>query len=470
MIINERREQPSQASIFLAFCICLAISLGSVATHNPTFEETSFFIGIVRAIVAMLLIGLHLLFISSERLTYFIPLPINFTTHRIAIFGCFVSFLVSATFLMLRLNELEPDQLNLDSSTLWLATTFFIILFVVQIMIQRPGYPSTILLMSIGGFLFLNYFHINAISLESDTRQPFSLYYEAIDRFFIGLDPYQVYDSAGSRPFTVLPGHWLSYVLFRFLNLDPRWLGSLAQLASVCLIYTAIPKKRKHITAYLLSLYLLSPYQISVEASYTGILPLVISLIFFLFCRGYYLLGVAALGWSVSLSLYSCLLVPFALGFLLKKQPFKYWIIYLALGILFGTMQLLPFGMRFQDTFLYCTVSYWLDTFFWNGFNISYWLVPIIGGYGLYFLQIFFFLVLFVQYLKSDMSLSTSLVYASTYSLFFLITNRVVENYLFPLIFLQALMGFVVFDESKSAKATIKIHRPTAEGQKPEYK
>ncbi|MCG8336161.1 MAG: hypothetical protein MJE63_16730 [Proteobacteria bacterium] len=68
------------------------------------------------------------------------------------------------------------------------------------------------------------------------------------------------------------------------------------------------------------------------------------------------------------------------------------------------------------------------------------------------------------------MSLSTSLVYASTYSLFFLITNRVVENYLFPLIFLQALMGFVVFDESNSAKATIKIHRPTAEGQKPEYK
>ncbi len=427
-------------------------------TQNSDFEGTNAYIALARAVIAVLLIGLHLAFLSSERLAYFLPLPASFTTHRIAIFCCFLSFLISSTLLMIRLSQLEPGQISLDSMTLWMAAAFFILLFVIQIVIPRPSFPSIILIISLSAYLVLTYFHINAIGLETDSRQPFTLYYEAIDRFFIGLNPYQVYDSAGNRPFTVLPGHWLSYVIFRFLKLDPRWLGGFAQLLAVSLVYAAIPKPRKHLAAYLLSLYILAPYQISVEALYTGILPLTIGLIFFLIARKYYLLGVAALGWSISLSLYSWLLIPFVLGFLFKKQPKKYWLVYLVIGTLFGSMQLLPFGMRFQDTFLYCTLTYWLDTFFWNGFNISYWLVPIIGGNGLYFLQAFFFVVLFNQYLKSKMSLSTSLMYASTYSLFFLITNRVVENYLFPLIFLQAIMGFAVLDESELEKAPIKIH------------
>jgi hypothetical protein len=321
-----------------------------------------------------------------------------------------------------------------------------------------------LLLIALACFLVLFAFLIKSVPPDSIQNHTYSLFDEAIERFFSGSDPYQIYDTVNDSPFSYLPGYWLGFILRQPLNLDSRWLNGLAYFISVILIYWGVPKNRRHLASYCLSLFLLMPYLLTDQSIQAGLLPLGIGLTYFLFARRYFLLASACLGLSLTISFFSWLLVPFLIVYLLRENPLRYGWIYLLISGLYAAGILVPFDFMYPESFRYSNVDYWFDAFSTDGFNLSLWLVPLIGEYGLYFLQGFFFIILFTHYLRNECSLAKCYGYAASYAAFFLITNRHVESYQFPLILLLAIISLAT-EADPFGKAPIKIHRSPAAAQ-----
>lgn len=456
-IVNERRERPNRIAMVALFGICLLMSLElplDTTTRSPISLTA-------HAVVSIVMIISFLFFFTSETIHRYFRPPSYLTAHRVAATLCLISFVVSTTFIYFKLPLLTAGVFP-GSLSFWMAILFFIALFVFQISIRRAGFPSTVLFTAIAAYLFLLYYHFTQLPYSEAINDQYSLVFNVIDRFVIGLDPYQVYDTTNDRPFTVLPGNWLVYFFPKIFAFDPRWIGGISFIFSTLLIYLASPKQKKHLTSYCLSIFILCPSLLAGDKFQTGLLSLAIALLYFFISKQLNLLALAVLAWSLSISFFSWLLIPFVFALLLAKQKIRYSIVYLSILIFYTVLFLGPFAYAYPDSFYYCVMGYWLENYFWNGVNLSYFLLPYIGGIGLYFLQIFFFLTVFTQYLKSRIGYSTCFIYFSIYALFFTLVNRVVEAYIYPLILMAAIIGFVQSTEAEAFRPRINIFKSSA--------
>jgi len=462
MIIDEKRERPGLIPVILVFCLGLALSIGFELMLNDSFVDKPEYLATIQAVFALIIIGLTVVLLSSERLVIFTRLPSLFSIHRIAVSFCIISFIISTVYVSIKSSSPIPGNGGLGFGTFELALGFFIMLFIINLLIRRPGHPLTILFISIAGYSALTFYCLRSFPLTGEDGTPFSLFYSAIDWILAGFDPFHVYDSVHKRPFTYLPGHWLSYFPSKFLDFDPRWISGTATIASALFVYLAAPKKRKHMASYCLSLYLLTPYLFTGQSHYTGLLPFAMGLMAFLFARQYYLLGSVVLGLRMTMSLFPWLLIPFILVFLFKERPINFWGACVFIIGMVCALVLVPFQIKSPGLFFYCTFEYWLEFYSWNGFNVSAWLVPLIGGTGLYFLQFFFFVVLFYHFIKSDKSLAACYSNTTLYSLFFITLNRITGTHLFPIIILLAIIGLIFSDDYETTQPLIKYHRTPA--------
>jgi len=206
-------------------------------------------------------------------------------------------------------------------------------------------------------------------------------------------------------------------------------------------VFISTEKSQKLTAAHRLSIFMLIPFNLADNSTYLGSLTFASALTYYFFAKRYYLLGAATVGWSLTISLYFWLIVPFALIFLFKKQPFFLWILETIIIGLFASSLLVSFWWMFPESFLYCTFEVWGDTVMRNGFNIAFLMELLVGRYGMLFLQVVLFFVFLLSFLRSRKSLSAFLIYSAFFAYLCIILNHVVNNYVFPVICLMIIAG-----------------------------
>ncbi len=387
---------------------------------------------VINSISAVLLLFIFLILASSEKLAERIRIPLGLDSVRTPIVISVTLFTLCFLLLQYRIDQFPFIGLYAEGRIGWALLVILVLLLIAEFFFAWSRFPFLVLMLGLTAYGLLVFLEISSIPWIHSTESNYISIIEAIDRFYIGLDPYQVFDKSTGGPFTQLPGFWLLFFPAWLKEFDPRWINKITFLLSAILIYFGTVKSQKLFAAHLLSVFMLIPFNVFDNSTYLGILTFATALVYFFFAKRYYLLGAAAIGWSLTISLFFWLIVPFALVYLFKKQPFFLWLLNIIITALFASALLVSFWWLYPESFLYCTVEVWGDTVMRNGFNIAFLLELLVGRYGMIFLQVVSFLIFFLSFLRSQKTLSTFFIYSVFFAYLCVILNHVVNNYVFP--------------------------------------
>ncbi|MBU2510820.1 hypothetical protein KJ966_05765 [bacterium] len=396
---------------------------------------------LINSVAAILLLLILWLLASSGKLAEKVVIPLGLDSVRTSIVICFALFFLNFLLLEFRINELPFISPLAQNRLILILLMVSVFLLVIEFVFAWSRFSYLVLLLGIVAYGTLVWLEILKIPWLFSTENNYIGAMDAIGRFFIGLDPYQVFDESTDGPFTQLPGFWLQFFPAWLMEYDPRWINKIAFILSLLLVFLSTEKPQKLPVAHLLCVFMLIPFNISDNSTYLGSLAFASALTYFFFAKRLYLLGAAAIGWSLTISLYFWLIIPFALVFLFRKQPFLLWLLETVIVALFASTLLVSFWWMYPESFLYCTVEVWGDTVMRNGFNIAFMMEQLVGRYGMIFLQVVSFLAFFMSFLKSQKSLSGFLIYSGLFAYLCVILNHVVNNYIFPVICLMIIAG-----------------------------
>lgn len=360
--------------------------------------------------------------------------PVTLTPFRLAAFLCMAGTIV-LSFLLFR--EIEVHNRLADSvlrNRLAFLLLVFFFLFLIQLVLDWSEFPLTLLAGSIAAVLSFLILRNDLAAWGEMRSHHLRIITEAIDRFYIGLNPYQRYASFDYLPLTVLPGMLLSYAPLKLLDIDPRLFDMVLFTAGSVFIYLAAGKNRRGETACLLSVFIFSPVFVLSSNSTLGPAVLTFGLMLFFLGRERYFWGAVCFGWGIAVTPFFLVLLPFLLVHFLKRRPFIPSLFFTAVVFLVAGATLLPFIQKDMEMFLDSVLLFRMQHFVLESYNVAFWLKQFMGKYGLFFLQVVSFFAFFIGYLKKEKTLATCLFYVTFLTFILVVLNHVVLHMFFPFI------------------------------------
>lgn len=450
-----REQTSSEPSDYLGLVFIFLLSLGlglsiglARMLDQAGEQETR---QIVHIFFAGLLLPILLLYPNRGNLSFKIPSFLVISVDRLAIVFCVINTLLN---LGLIWDQISPQLPSTELTTLGAVTVvvMLLVLLVSSLWIREVNSPTIIFYLSLVITVLLAYLWIRGIPSEALYGKGSSRVSELLDRFLIGAEPYLVIDTRLSDLFSLLPGFWFFLFPGWFLEVDLRWIHLLGSVLAGHLVFWGMRSGKERVSGYYLAVFMLTPFMVIGSDLYVGIILFVTALFSFFLYRRLYLFAAAVLGWGLASFLLLWLLVPFILVFVKREQKLLPWVFQLLVMILFTGLLMGPFWDSYSTILDLPTAGYWEDSVFWNSLNFGFLLEDLIGQYGLYFMQITGFIVLYSSYLRSSRSLSMSLLFVAITSFLLSILNRVVEPWYFIYIIFLLIVASTVHtgNEKKS--------------------
>ncbi len=305
--------------------------------------------------------------------------------ERLAAAGCILFAAMSAG--ILQLSSVHYGRFGYERAPLVLGLVFLASMTALLAAGFGPRRPLRLLASAGLSTLLFAAVSIRHYPLHPQRSDMLLLIEEALTRFLGGLDPYTSYARLQEVPLTYLPGLWLSFLPGRLVGLDPRWTQYAALLLTAVVLYRMTRPAQRGRTAPLLALFVMTPYLVYRHELYAAVQWLSLALTFWALAARRPLAAGLAFGWSLSCSLFSWALAPLiAVGVMRRCAVGRAR----AMGaVSFGVAALIvaPFligSPRFVD----CVIGYWSDKADFSGFNLGYWLLPLIGLTGLRAIQL----------------------------------------------------------------------------------
>ncbi|MBU2515253.1 hypothetical protein KJ966_28380 [bacterium] len=189
---------------------------------------------LVNSFFAILLLLIFWLLATSGRPTDNIPFLPKLDSVQISIFVSIALFFLYLFFLELRMDQLRFIRSPVEDRQIWILLTAIAFLWMAGLAFDWSRMPFLVLLLGLVLYGVLVYLEIISIPWLYSSESNFIGAMEAIDRFFIGLDPYQIFDESTDGPFTQLPGFWLLFLPAWLLEFDPRWMNKIAFFYPFC--------------------------------------------------------------------------------------------------------------------------------------------------------------------------------------------------------------------------------------------
>lgn len=262
-----------------------------------------------------------------------------------------------------------------------------------------------------------------------------------------GHNPYRLYTFPTESVFlTYLPGTLLAFIPAALLHIDLRFINIVYVVVLAALIYrsAAIPYRRE--VAFLIGIFLLSPYVLYRHEIYTQ--PHWLSLVscFLLLHRRRFLWAAIVFGVSAALSQFSWILFPFFLLFIFRQKGFRSAIFLGAVALLVFGAIVGPFIAWSPEAFLYGVLTHWQNNAVnARPINFSYWVAALVGARYLELVQFLVLAAIFIRcaVTRSCRTLPQTLRWMAVSLTSFIMLNILVWGYFFLLLEVVLLLYLV---------------------------
>ncbi len=287
--------------------------------------------------------------------------------------------------------------------------TAYIITYIISIVYfpLHPGRSDMLLLIEVAGKNFLN------------ANSPYSLYF-----------------IPHALPLTYLPGMWLSYLPAVIVNIDIRFVNLFCIVLSMILIYYFAEETLKEKAVLLIAIFLLNPLFQFRHEIYLGVyfLPVVVS--YYLLIRNKPLLSSIFVGWTIVVYQFSWIIYPLFLVYLYRNYGIRHVLRSIFITLLIIAFVIVPFFMWSPENFILGVFTHWKNVFNVEVPNLTFWILKIIPIGYLKIVQSILLFIMFLLAFKKIVNLTDYFKWCTFTLLLFIITNQLIWNYFFFIIFL----------------------------------
>ncbi len=324
---------------------------------------------------------------------------------------------------------------------------------------RAPGRPMLFLLAACLSTLLFAAFSIRHFPLHLDRSDMFLLIEAATARLRAGLDPYTTYPALGGVPLTYLPGLWGAYVPGLVLGLDPRWTHYAALVLAVLCIQRTTAPARRPAAAALLAVFIMTPYLVYRHEIYPGVFWLTLALTFCALARGRFLLAGLAFGWSLSAYPFAWILGPLLLIGVARRWGARPAVIASVSALAVAAAVVIPFLVR-SPRFAECVIGWWADKSEFSGFNLGFWLLPLVGLAGLRVLQIAAIVPFYAVAAIKRPGLSSLAALGAGLLFFVFLFNSIVWVYFYATVVLLLVVSACFAEEGSGGRGKPRALRP----------
>lgn len=251
-----------------------------------------------------------------------------------------------------------------------------------------------------------------------------------------GVNPYHLYTFPNEKDLlTYLPGTWLPFLPFTMLGIDLRIANILFTVAATLCVYLASHSRYRREVVGLFGLLLMCPYLQYRHEIYIQPHWLSLAVCFLLLQRRRVLGAAAAFGWSMAVSQFSWILLPFLLLYVFRRFGLRRAAEALIVAGLVFAVIVGPFLSWSVQAFTYSVLTHWaeLPVVIVRSMNLSYWVTRFLPISALQPAQAIVVgaLLLYCVLRVKFTSLADCFQWMSISLLSFILLNRLVWGYLY---------------------------------------